>query len=289
MVNGVNSSSIFDYNSNAPNQGSRRSTAESSASQSRVFQFNSGSSTSDSPSASSVSQYGMGSSCDTSPEPSHNSPSNALDTINEGCGSGIEGEVTFCDKLNMACGNLRNPIPRAMSQSNATSAAAAANLSPATDFNGIDFLANQNGGQFDPTLFGDYRESQAAIVGDGEFTGGFFNDAFPLADFGSPFHFGDTPAIQKSNPLEDIERIQDGIDDEVVPGEDPSQLLNCHKIWDKLAKRPDFRDGTIDIDNLCSELRAKARCSESGVVVDNKDVEAALKRLPEGQRPSSGK
>jgi hypothetical protein len=49
---------------------------------------------------------------------------------------------------------------------------------------------------------------------------------------------------------------------------------------DKLSSRPDFKDGTIDIDNLCSELRAKARCSESGVVVDHKDVEAALKRLP---------
>jgi len=53
---------------------------------------------------------------------------------------------------------------------------------------------------------------------------------------------------------------------------------------DKLANRPDFKDGTIDIDNLCSELRAKARCSESGVVVDHKDVEAALQRLPESQR-----
>jgi AP-1-like factor len=53
---------------------------------------------------------------------------------------------------------------------------------------------------------------------------------------------------------------------------------------DKLANRPEFKDGTIDIDNLCSELRAKARCSESGVVVDDKDVEAALQRLPESQR-----
>jgi AP-1-like factor len=53
---------------------------------------------------------------------------------------------------------------------------------------------------------------------------------------------------------------------------------------DKLANRPDFRDGSIDMDNLCAELRAKARCSESGVVVDTKDVEAALKRLPENQK-----
>ena len=95
---------------------------------------------------------------------------------------------------------------------------------------------------------------------------------------------------------------QDGGEEEVVPGEDPSQLLSCHKIWyvtsasgrlgalltltlhrDKLQSRPDFKDGSIDIDGLCTELRAKARCSESGVVVDTKDVEAALKRLPEHQ------
>lgn len=87
----------------------------------------------------------------------------------------------------------------------------------------------------------------------------------------------------------------------MVPGEDVNSLLNCHKIWsvhfaniltnnqltpyrDKLSSRPDFKDGTIDIDNLCSELRAKARCSESGVVVDHKDVEAALQRLPKDNK-----
>jgi AP-1-like factor len=267
----------------------------------RVFTFNSNSSThSDSPSASSNSAAGQNSSCDTSPEPSHNSPGNG-DSIAEGyvCHGNSEGEVTFCEKLNMACGNPRNPIPRAMSSSDTRTPPAGPAKTPApdvgTNFNGLDFFANQNGGQFDPALFGDYRESQAAIVGDGDFTNGFFNDAFPIADFGSPFHFGDTPAVQKSNPLEEIEHMQDG-DEEVVPGEDVSQMLNCHKIWlvyphlptnsyltssrDKLANRSDFKDGTIDIDNLCSELRAKARCSESGVVVDHKDVEAALKSLP---------
>ncbi|KAF2262004.1 PAP1-domain-containing protein [Lojkania enalia] len=271
--------SQLDYNLTANTQPNRSST-DGSSGQSRVFQFNSGSSTnSDSPSASSASQVGQNSSCDTSPEPSHNSPKNT-DSIADGyvCHGNSEGEITFCEKLNMACGNPRNPIPRAMSQSDAKSPPAPAKT-PSAEVNGIDFFANQNGGQFDPTLFGEYRDSQNAIVGDGDFTGGFFNDAFPITDFGSPFHFGDTPAVQKPNPLEEIERLQDG-DEEVVPGEDVSQMLNCHKIWDKLSNRADFKDGTIDIDNLCSELRSKARCSESGVVVDHKDVEAALKRLP---------
>lgn len=211
---------------------SAKDSAHTESSSSRVFQFNSGSSTqSDSPSASSNSQTGPNSSCDTSPEPSYNSPINPGDSITEGyvCHGNSEGEVTFCEKLNMACGNPRNPIPRAMSQSDTNPPAAPAKTAD-DNVNGIDFLANQNGGQFDPALFGDYRDSQAAIVGDGDFTGGFFNDAFPLADFGSPFHFGDTPAVQKPNPLEEIERQQDG-EEEVVPGEDITQMLNCHKIW----------------------------------------------------------
>jgi AP-1-like factor len=207
--------------------------ASDGSAQSRVFQFNSGSSShSESPSASSNSQAGPNSSCGTSPEPSHNSPSNPADTIVDGyvCHGNSEGEVSFCEKLNMACGNSRNPIPRAMSQSDARPSPPVTAQTPAIDVNSIDFFANQNGGQFDPSLFGDYRDSQNAIIGEGDFSGGFFNDAFPIADYGSPFHFGDTPAVQKPNPLEAIEQQQDG-DDEVVPGEDTSQMLNCHKIW----------------------------------------------------------
>jgi AP-1-like factor len=222
------------------------------------------------------------------------------------CHGNSEGEVLFCEKLNMACGNPRNPVPRAKSMSKSDdqpSPAVTQAKSPGPDLNGIDFFANQNGGAFEPSLFGEYRDTNTAVVGtDGDFNSGFFNDAFLNAGYGSPFHFGDTPAVQKSNPLEQIERIQDG-EEEVVPGEDIDQMLNCHKIWsvsqrlhaktdaltnsrDKLSSRNDFKEGTIDIDNLCSELRAKARCSESGVVVDHKDVEDALKRLPKDQRPN---
>jgi AP-1-like factor len=298
----------FNNKNNATAKSANRgSTDSSSTAQSRVFQFNGGSSTnSGSPSSSTSPTGGQDSSCGTSPEPSHTSPSQLRDTIADGyvCHGNSEGEVLFCEKLNMACGNPRNPVPRAMSKSDDKPSPAVINAtkSPTPLPNGIDYFANQNGGQFDPTLFGEYRDTQNAIVGDGDFTGGFFNDAFLNADYGSPFHFGDTPAIQKPNPLEEIERIQDG-DDEVVPGDDINSMLNCHKIWsvyvsnstgsctlmssrDKLSSRPDFKDGTIDIDNLCSELRAKARCSESGVVVDHKDVEAALKRLPKDAVPA---
>jgi AP-1-like factor len=39
-----------------------------------------------------------------------------------------------------------------------------------------------------------------------------------------------------------------------------------------------FRNGEIDVDDLCTELRTKARCSEGGVVVDQKDVDDIMGR-----------
>ena len=49
----------------------------------------------------------------------------------------------------------------------------------------------------------------------------------------------------------------------------------------QLQDRSDFQEGSFDIEGLCSELRAKARCSETGVVVDKKDVDAALQKIPQ--------
>lgn len=255
---GMVSSPVKAESKSAAPESQSRASIDSTNGQSRVFQFKPGSvsSTTNSPSASSTSHFGATSSAGTSPDPAQNSPAKngdfSMDTIKEGyvCHGNSEGEIAFCEKLNMACGNPRNPVPRAMSQSNGsgptatkspnlnantnnTSTPATSNnpKTPNTDTKGIDHFATQNGGQFDPILFGDYRESQAAVVGDGDFTNGFFNDAFVMPDFGSPFHFGDTPAVQKPNPLEEIEKLQDGVDEEVVPGEDTTQMLNCHKIW----------------------------------------------------------
>lgn len=45
---------------------------------------------------------------------------------------------------------------------------------------------------------------------------------------------------------------------------------------DRLQSMEKFRNGEIDVDNLCSELRRKAKCSEGGAVVDVKDVDTIL-------------
>lgn len=53
-------------------------------------------------------------------------------------------------------------------------------------------MAQQNGGQFDPALFGDYRDPQDAVLSN-DF-GGFFDDAFALPDLGASnfYSYGDT-------------------------------------------------------------------------------------------------
>lgn len=209
-----------------------------------------------SPSASSDSQHGQASSIGTSPEPSLNSPNvgKTKDTTFDYYGN----EATNFGAID---GQLQ---PTVADQS----------LS-------FDWLAQQNGGNFDPVLFNDYREPQDAILS--QDFGAFFNDAFPLPDLGSPFGTSndlvspkDSVSSKKEQPPPTEEKP--GADDEVVPGEDKSQILSCTNIWDRLQSMEKFRNGEIDIDSLCSELRTKARCSEGGVVVFRKDVDDIMGR-----------
>ena len=136
-----------------------------------------------------------------------------------------EGELTFCEKLNMACGNANNPVPQTMSESTSGNPE-----TPAFDINGIDWFAQQNGNQFDPQLFGDYREPQENILSGEGFSDSFFQDAFALPDFNSPFNIAPSPAPPKKDLVAQIDEKQND-EEEVVPGEDPSKLLTCNTIW----------------------------------------------------------
>ncbi|KAJ5973112.1 bZIP transcription factor bZIP-1 [Penicillium vulpinum] len=251
---------------------------------------NDNSTSENSPSSSSDShQSQMLSSNGTSPEPSLNSPDGQHRDLGLGdsCGGHItiDGEKSFCAQLGMACGNVRNPIPaardnrsksRSVSSSQPTPIDGLAQGDDSQDL-GIDWLAHQNGGQFDPVLFGDWREPQDAVLA--QDFGSFFNEAFPLPDLGSPSHNlseVSTDAAPKKNLVAQVDSKLE--EDEVVPGEDQSQMLSCTKIWDRLQSMERFRNGEIDVDNLCSELRTKARCSESGVVVNQSDVDSIMGR-----------
>jgi AP-1-like factor len=229
ILDSVGSTPPFDFfaNTNTVSNGSRSSTDSANGNMST------GHNTTYSSPASSNSNHGASSSCGTSPEPAmqspvYNKPADIkLTTIGEENTTAGEGELTFCVKLNMACGNPNNPIPRTMSETGGNSG----NLdNRAFDINGIDWFAQQNGNQFDPQLFGDYREPQENILAGEPFSDNFFTEAFALPDFNSPFNVAPSPVPPKKNLVAQIDEKQNE-EDEVVPGEDRATMLNCNTIW----------------------------------------------------------
>jgi AP-1-like factor len=212
---------------------------DSTAGLKRVFQFNGGSTSSDtaSPSASSASQWNANanSSCGTSPEPSHDSPG----------AQKPKNAETFCDKIDPR----KNSTDVTVNQINNIQFTNGDYSVPSLD-------------SFDPVLFGDYRESNDAIVGGGDFTGGFFDEALnPVPfDYASPTSlFGilqspqqthtsltvsSTGAVNAPSPsknlMADMDKIRDGGDDDYgLPSAQPQQmksdtsgkLISCNSIW----------------------------------------------------------
>jgi AP-1-like factor len=288
---------------------------------SRVFRFNSGSASASgtnsnqSPSVPALTHCNT-SSCGTSPESANSPPSE----INKSGANDFNDIYSFKPvnssnaQSKQGNGVIYQPMTNVVlepAQNNATANAS----TPA-----FDWLATQNNGQFDPVLFGDYRESQDAIVGDGDFNSGFFEAAFPY-DLNTPFAMNEfsSPKVPQqtsasANLLAQVEKCRDGGDDDIyLPRQAPAQqsqqsinemslksaeqMLNCNTIWcvdppnntvynntntaprSQLQSNQDFKDGKFDLDNLCAELRAKAKCSESGVTVPSEYVDAAFKKL----------
>lgn len=259
---------------NAPQNGTG-TTGSRTSTESSGGQNSSGQNTSySSPSASSNSNHGPSSSCGTSPEPYSQSPNSAkpldsaLTTIGEEHTK--DGETTFCEKLNMACGNPKNPIPQTMSKNSGTSDTASAPA--AFDF---DWFAQQNGNQFDPVLFGDYRDPQENVLSSGDFNDAFFSDAFALPEFNSPFNVSASPA-PKVDLIKQIDDKQNEDEEEIVPA-DSSKMLSCSNIWEQLQTCPQVQEESFDLNDLCSKLQKQAKCSETGAVVDEKDFKAIMR------------
>ena len=180
-----------------------------------------------SPSTSPWSRFGPSSSVGTTPEPGHDSPNQ-----NSGNDNQISKRVgTIADVNNQqpddntASQNIShsappqtespfniNPInPTQFTASTFPTKPSDAFTSLATNNTnsepkGFDLLANEySSGQFDPILFGQYRESQDAIVGTGDFTNGFFNDALPFS-LGTPIGLDAMDSLQNIPGLSDFEQ-----------------------------------------------------------------------------------
>lgn len=157
---------------------------------------------------------------------------------------------------------------------------------PNSEIASFDWLASQNGGQFDPVLFGDYRDNQEAVVGNDLFSSGFFEESLGLPDMNDPFNFNlstdktipaRVPDTLKPGLMDQVEKQRDGgVEPKVMPA---PNLMTCHKIWNQLQDCPNFKSGDFDVDSLCAELSSKAKCTETGVAVPKDAVEAALWKL----------
>lgn len=138
----------------------------------------------------------------------------------------------------------------------------------------VDFNWLPQNFQFDPQLFGDYREPQENILTNG-LDDSFFNDAFDV-DFTTPYNLPatTTPAAAPKKDIIaqiDAEKNADKVDSH-------GQLLTCNKIWEKLQNCPTVQNGDFDLDGLCSDLQKKAKCSGAGAVVEEKDFKMVMKK-----------
>lgn len=292
-----------------------------------------------SPASSNNSHQGASSSCGTSPEPYTQSPpasktdnaaaATTLSTIGEESHSAdpaIDSQSSFCSKLSQVCGTPSQPIPRTMTSpplgASSTAAPTPAASNSSFDINSLDWLAAQNGNQFDPQLFGDYREPHENIL-TGLYDDSFFNEAFAIpGEFsGSPFTLDATPQAQQTtqtgatpqhqpqqhNPKKDLIGEIDAQlgEEEVVPAE--SEMLTCTNMWyvfafpkidiktkdansltrEQIQACPAVQNGEIDMDSLCSQLQQKAKCSGDGPVIQETDFKDVLDTMfaPGGFKP----
>lgn len=153
-------------------------------------------------------------------------------------------------------------------------------------------MAQQNGGQFDPQLFTNYREPQNNIL---NFEDSFFSDALD-ADFLTPYNVPHESAPPHKNLIAQINEQQEAIDPIVVKSEpaNTKEDLNCVELWyvislsdfcaasrltasrNKIQTCDKVQSGGFDLDSLCSELQTKAKCSGEGPTVQEQEFETIL-------------
>ncbi|KAK3292749.1 transcription factor PAP1-domain-containing protein [Chaetomium fimeti] len=131
----------------------------------------------------------------------------------------------------------------------------------------------QNDFQFDPELFGGYRDPQENVLSQG-FDEGFFNDAVDI-DFLTPYNL---PIPSPAPPKKDLISQIDAAKDADEPATTNNVLLQCNDVWEKIQNCPKAKGGDFDLDGLCADLQKKAKCDGTGPVVSEKDFQRAIKK-----------
>lgn len=167
----------------------------------------------------------------------------------------------FCDKLSTACGTKEDPVPKYKTANPfLLSDPEMADFTP-------DFLKTDNTSNllsFDLDFLSDYKDQPGT-----DFLSTL--DGFSSSD----------PKVDNILPTTDIDAdvnssSQSDNEDDTIPA--PAKMMTCTAVWDRISSHPKFSE--IDIDSLCSELRTKAKCSDTGVVLNESDVNKVLSSLP---------
>lgn len=121
-----------------------------------------------------------------------------------------------------------------------------------------------------------------------------YTHAFANAGVVSPHSLGpNTPPMTASTPTittqpapapvvmpsdDEPEDRKDGLTKHTLaPLIEGEQTIPCPQAWEQLAKHPNFDDA--DIDELCAELKSKAKCSGHGPVIPVSEVDKVMNRL----------
>lgn len=183
------------------------------------------------------------------------------------------GEENFCENLNLACGTRENPIPQAgakgetpllisaLQGGNEFPHLPATSLSAIKPANPIDVISPP---MFELDFLSDYRDP---IFDSEDFSLPDLTTENSLFDPLAPPHLLNGVSPTTAPELDD---------EETVPASS-NNLMSCTAVWDRISAHPKF--GDLDIDGLCAELRTKAKCSETGVVLSENDVNSVLKTL----------
>lgn len=224
--------------------------------QSKMTRSNSGGS---SPSSSILSPL---SNVDSSSSVASNSPHNkAISTPL--CSNPHKGEDTFCEQLNLACGTRLDPIPKVSKLASNDSPLIISALQEDNNCllpqkNSLNIMSPP---AFELDFLSEYRDPI------------FEPETFSVPDL--------TTEASMFDPLELINQdksLKQTLPEsqETVPA-NSNKLMTCTAVWDRISAHPKF--GELDIDGLCAELRTKAKCSETGAVLSEHDVNKVLSTL----------
>lgn len=217
----------------------------------------------------------------------------------------------FCVKLNEACGTKECPIPKDKEDQYQYNSPFSNLRNPEKENYTTSTNDNTN---FDPFFNGDSKfnfelsgnnEDPLSFLNDNNFDVSLaFADSYaepkrsnevdpmslltteesvydPLSDKG--FNFNDFvrtsvsdghegKSVKKTSTDSALQKTDE--EEEVVPA--PEDTVKCSEIWDRITSHPKYTE--LDIDGLCNELKSKAKCSETGVVINSSDVNHLLEQ-----------